>query len=66
MILDTLAHKFSGVFLWVELATRSIISCFEKGDSNSEIRARLDALPIALKAFYQDMWARLNDDVPRL
>ncbi|KEY71726.1 hypothetical protein S7711_02953 [Stachybotrys chartarum IBT 7711] len=63
MILDVLTHKSSGVFLWLELATRSIMSGMEKGDSESEIRARLDALPIALEALYQDMWARLNDDI---
>ncbi|KAL9561987.1 hypothetical protein ACKAV7_013910 [Fusarium commune] len=55
-----LVDKAQGVFLWLHLATRSIIEGIENEDSEDMISARLDELPGDLEKLYIDMWERLN------
>ncbi|KAF5588636.1 hypothetical protein FPANT_6554 [Fusarium pseudoanthophilum] len=55
-----LVAKAQGVFLWLDLATRSIIEGIENHDSEDMLLSRLHELPGDLEKLYVDMWERLN------
>jgi hypothetical protein len=55
-----LVDKAQGVFLWLHLATRSIIEGIENDDSEGMLSLRLHELPGDLEELYVDMWQRLN------
>ncbi|KAM0080694.1 hypothetical protein ACKRZS_007163 [Fusarium odoratissimum] len=55
-----LVGKAQGVFLWLHLASRSIIDGIENADSGDMLLARLNALPGDLEDLYVDMWQRMN------
>ncbi|KAF9768989.1 hypothetical protein IL306_013654 [Fusarium sp. DS 682] len=55
-----LVYKAQGVFLWLHLATRSIIDGIENGDAEDMLLERLHVLPEDLEKLYTDMWQRLN------
>ncbi|KAF5641450.1 uncharacterized protein FTJAE_4102 [Fusarium tjaetaba] len=55
-----LVAKAQGVFLWLHLATRSIIEGIENHDSEDMLLTRLHELPGDLEKLYVDMWERLN------
>ncbi|QKD61058.2 uncharacterized protein FOBCDRAFT_253733 [Fusarium oxysporum Fo47] len=55
-----LVDKAQGVFLWLHLATRSIIEGIENHDSESMLFKRLEETPGDLENLYADMWQRLN------
>ncbi|KAF5235733.1 hypothetical protein FANTH_11613 [Fusarium anthophilum] len=55
-----LVDKAEGVFLWLYLATSSIIDGIENQDTEDMITARLDGLPVGLEKLYIEMWERLN------
>jgi hypothetical protein len=57
---DALAHKAQGVFLWLFLATASLVHGLDNRDQEEELSRRLAALPIELEDLYKDMWGRLN------
>ncbi|EGU85092.1 hypothetical protein FOPG_12463 [Fusarium oxysporum f. sp. conglutinans race 2 54008] len=59
-----LVDKAQGVFLWVHLASRSIIDGIENVDSEDMLLARLNALPGDLENLYIDMWQRMNARSP--
>ncbi|KAF5721016.1 hypothetical protein FMUND_3919 [Fusarium mundagurra] len=59
-----LVNKAQGVFLWLYLATRSIIDGIENMDSDDMLFARLDALPGDLENLYIDLWQRMNAKSP--
>ncbi|PNP76046.1 hypothetical protein FNYG_10604 [Fusarium nygamai] len=59
-----LVDKAQGVFLWLHLATRSIIEGIENDDSEDMLFARLNALPGDLKNLYVDLWHRMNAKSP--
>ncbi|SPO04031.1 related to small s protein [Cephalotrichum gorgonifer] len=61
-ILDGLANRASGVFLWIVLACRSIIDGFGSFDSVEELQARVQELPPELEDLFQHM---LNQIDPR-
>ncbi|KAM0441314.1 hypothetical protein ACHAPT_000623 [Fusarium lateritium] len=61
-VVDLIIQKADGVFLWVVLVSKSLVRGIENGDSNSELRRRLDSMPGDLAALYKDMWLRSNDD----
>jgi hypothetical protein len=52
LLMQDIAYKASGVFLWVILACRSLRVGLAAGDRISELRARLDALPAELKDLF--------------
>ncbi|KAI1762410.1 hypothetical protein GGR53DRAFT_521656 [Hypoxylon sp. FL1150] len=54
-IVETLVYKAEGVFLWLHLATRSLISGVENGDLQDEIGQRLHDLPNELSTLYADI-----------
>ncbi|KAG5817094.1 hypothetical protein H9Q74_010721 [Fusarium xylarioides] len=55
-----LADKAQGVFLWLHLATRSIIEGIENNDSEDMLFDRLRAIPGDLKNLYIDLWQRAS------
>ncbi|SCO58416.1 related to small s protein [Fusarium fujikuroi] len=59
-----LVDKALGVFLWLHLATRSIIEGIENVDSEDMLISRLNALPGNLENLYIDMWQRMNAKSP--
>ncbi|KAJ4197252.1 hypothetical protein NW767_009144 [Fusarium falciforme] len=61
-VVDVIICKADGVFLWAVLVSRSLARGIENGDSDAELRQRLESMPGDLAALYKDMWSRLNDD----
>ncbi len=59
---DCVAEKAQGVFLWLHLATRSLICGLDNGDHKRELEQCLTQLPHELSELYSDMWARLGED----
>ncbi|KAL8368305.1 hypothetical protein RB599_003970 [Gaeumannomyces hyphopodioides] len=59
-----LIGKAEGVFLWLHLATNSIVRGLENGETLQEVSIRLNDLPSDLAKLYSDLWKRLNDDTP--
>ncbi|WAO84597.1 NACHT domain-containing protein [Fusarium falciforme] len=59
---DFIICRADGVFLWVVLVSKSLARGIENGDSDAELRQRLESMPGDLAALYKDMWSRLNDD----
>ncbi|KAM0490456.1 hypothetical protein ACHAP8_011559 [Fusarium lateritium] len=57
---EELVYKSKGVFLWLHLATRSIIEGIENTDPENILFARLNALPGDLEKLYIDLWQRMN------
>lgn len=59
-----LADRADGVFLWLRLAIQSLIRGCEFRENGNILRQRLSVLPNELSQLYNDMWTRLNDDIP--
>ncbi|KAI1656230.1 hypothetical protein F4813DRAFT_390912 [Daldinia decipiens] len=59
-IIKSLMEKAEGAFLWLHLASRSLIGGIEKGDTGAILRQRLEEMPNELKKLYSDMWERMN------
>ncbi|KAH6892959.1 hypothetical protein B0T10DRAFT_591770 [Thelonectria olida] len=58
----TLVQKAQGVFLWLHLATRSLVTGIQNEDSEEMLLARLEELPSELQELYAGMWQRLNEN----
>lgn len=52
-IVEKIANKSSGVFLWVVLTVRSLTAGLRDGDGPSELERRLDALPPELEDLFR-------------
>ncbi|KAF7554276.1 hypothetical protein G7Z17_g3025 [Cylindrodendrum hubeiense] len=52
--------KAEGVFLWLFLATRSLINGIQNCDDEETLLRRLAELPGELEELYENMWKRLN------
>lgn len=59
-IKESLIEKAEGVFLWLHLASRSLIDGIEKDDTEYILRQRLEEMPNELTKLYSDMWERMN------
>ena len=59
-----LVQKAQGIFLWLHLACRSIITGIQNEDPEEMLLARLKTIPSELTALYADMWGRLNQNNP--
>ncbi|KAF5628900.1 hypothetical protein F52700_7993 [Fusarium sp. NRRL 52700] len=57
---ETLLEKAQGVFLWLALASKSVMNGILNGDDRGLISKRLKELPEELESLYQKMWERLN------
>lgn len=54
-LIEQIVDKAAGVFLWVILACRSVLSGFADCDRISELRRRVDELPPELEVLFQHM-----------
>ncbi|KAH6955688.1 hypothetical protein BKA56DRAFT_563572 [Ilyonectria sp. MPI-CAGE-AT-0026] len=52
-IFNEITKRASGVFLWVVLVVRSLISGLRQGDNMVQLRARLDSLPVDLERLFK-------------
>ncbi|KAF2108345.1 hypothetical protein BDV96DRAFT_504494 [Lophiotrema nucula] len=59
-IMEDIVTKSSGVFLWVILACRSLISGFSAYDRTSELRKRVDELPPELEQMFDHMLSKID------
>ncbi|KAL2693532.1 hypothetical protein Neosp_000092 [[Neocosmospora] mangrovei] len=59
-IISDLVGKSSGVFLWVILACRSLISGFARNDDATELQSRVDELPPELGDMFQHMLMKVE------
>lgn len=60
MIIKDIIDMSSGVFLWVVLACRSLLSGFASHDRISELRHRVDELPPELENMFQHMLGKIS------
>jgi hypothetical protein len=58
----TIISKSDGVFLWADLATRSLQRGITYGDTWSTMQQRLDLMPPGLSELYASMWSRPGED----
>lgn len=59
-LLKDIAHKSSGVFLWVDLVVHSLLAGLVNGDRVSDLQRRLDSLPPDLENLYDKMLNSLD------
>ncbi|KAH7303864.1 hypothetical protein B0I35DRAFT_364273 [Stachybotrys elegans] len=61
-ISDQLLIKAQGSFLWMRLASKSLLDGMNHGDNEEYLQSRLKQLPGKINELYEDMWKRLNGD----
>lgn len=61
-LIDQIAEKANGVFLWVYLVVSSIRNGLINFDSWDMLIQRIDELPSSLNKLYDTMWKRVNGD----
>ncbi|PVH75164.1 hypothetical protein DL98DRAFT_428067, partial [Cadophora sp. DSE1049] len=59
-LVDEIVSKAAGVFLWVKLAVKNLLSGLRNRDSISDLRARLRALPVELEGMYAHMLSQIE------
>ena len=59
-LLEAIAQKAEGVFLWVNLVVRSLLSGVVNGDRVLDLQKRLEALPPDLEHLYEKMLSSLD------
>ena len=59
-IVERLTEKAEGVFLWVSLATASVLEGFMNGDEYEELLSRIEELPAGLNDLYTAILARIE------
>ncbi|KAH7381016.1 hypothetical protein BKA64DRAFT_226606 [Cadophora sp. MPI-SDFR-AT-0126] len=59
-LVNEIVSKASGVFLWVKLAVKNLLSGLRNRDSISDLRARLRALPAELEGMYAHMLSQIE------
>ncbi|KAI9149419.1 Vegetative incompatibility protein [Paramyrothecium foliicola] len=59
-----LENSADGVFLWLYLAMRSLRNGIDHENTDEELLERLQMPKGDLNQLYEDMWRRLQDDVP--
>lgn len=61
-IIETIANKADGVFLWVQYALSSLIRGMRNEDTIEDLLRRIEQLPSGMHQLYLQMWNRLNED----
>ena len=61
-IIETIARKADGVFLWVHYALSSLVRGMKNEDNFEDLLRRIGHLPSAMHLLYLQMWNRLNED----
>ncbi|XXH02585.1 hypothetical protein Hte_008963 [Hypoxylon texense] len=59
-LLDDIADRAQGVFLWVSVVVRDLLARFQEGDKLSDLRGTIDTLPDDLSTLFQIIWRRTN------
>jgi len=59
-LIDNITLKASGVFLWVQLVTDSLLKGLAEGDRFEELQERLEAVPADLEALFWKMLADVD------
>ncbi|OCL06397.1 hypothetical protein AOQ84DRAFT_390221 [Glonium stellatum] len=59
-LLQEVATKASGVFLWVRLVVHSLLDGMKNGDRVLDLQRRLDLLPADIKELYQRMFDSID------
>jgi len=59
-LIEDIARKASGVFLWVNLVVHSLLAGFGNADRVSDLQRRLEFLPPDLQSLYQKMFQSLD------
>jgi hypothetical protein len=57
-----IVSKSDGIFLWADIATRSLQRGITYGDTWSTIQQRLEQMPPGLSELYAAMWSRPGED----
>ena len=60
--IDSITEKASGVFLWVYLVTRSLLSGLSEGERLGDLQKRLDALPQGLENLFHKILETLTPE----
>ena len=61
-IIHSIRVKDDGVFLWVALATQSLLRGSRNLDEPETLLQRIQQLPAGMYDLYKEMWKRQNDD----
>jgi hypothetical protein len=59
-LIENVARKASGVFLWVSLVVRSLLEGLSGGESLSHLQIRLDSLPEDIESLFWKILTSLN------
>ncbi|KAK3368656.1 hypothetical protein B0H63DRAFT_455414 [Podospora didyma] len=57
---DLITKRASGVFLWVVLVVRSLVSGLRHGDNIPQLRARLNSLPVDLERLFEVILGKIE------
>ncbi|KAH6843157.1 hypothetical protein B0I37DRAFT_383866 [Chaetomium sp. MPI-CAGE-AT-0009] len=61
-LVHELVYKAQGVFLWLSLTAKTIVTALNLGETVDDVKQRVDNLPSDLAHLYTDMWSRMNGD----
>ena len=61
-IIQSICFKADGVFLWVVLATQSLLRGSRNFDEPETLLQRIQQLPAGMYDLYKEMWKRQNED----
>lgn len=59
-LIENVAYKSAGVFLWVHLVVFSLLTGMSEGDRISDLQKRLDALPADLETLYAKILSTID------
>jgi len=60
-LIDAITTRAAGVFLWVDLAVRSLLSGLSNHDRMSDLQRRINDIPPDLETFYEKMFESIED-----
>ncbi|KAI1850353.1 hypothetical protein JX266_004211 [Neoarthrinium moseri] len=59
LLVDDVVTKARGVFLWVSLVMETLLECLTAGDSMTDLKDCIRALPLDISSLYDSIWARI-------
>ncbi|KAH7072170.1 hypothetical protein BKA63DRAFT_474270 [Paraphoma chrysanthemicola] len=64
-LIESITHKASGVFLWVQLVTDSLLKGLAAGERLEELQCRLNAVPVDLEELFWKILTQVEDGYRR-
>lgn len=64
-LVELVVARAEGVFLWARLAIDSVKRGLVAGDTDDQLRSRLEDMPKRLSDYLREVWKRLGDDGKR-